>query len=130
MTLASQIVSDVETVFLNTDDFAEEITHYPLGELLSETTITAIVDLTDEIKSPASGGSVKEDPRGPAGQRIYRNCRLHVAATLSIDDRDKFLINDQTWSVKRIAGRDSGMLVVWLTRAEPIAARGPRIRKE
>lgn len=131
MTLAAQIVSDVTGVFLNTDDFAESVTH--ITYLGVATTRTAIFfrdteqddTFTNRDDLRESGSAVRDD----RGIRIRAQGVIELPTTVTVDDRDTFIIDGTTWNVVRIAnGRDSGMQSVMVADNTPINTRKPRIR--
>lgn len=111
MTLADLIKSDVDDVFLDTDEFAESVTHWPAGVEANAATITAIVvrDAEDQ------GVAVSDD----AGEQIAKTAHFLVDDDESITvedreiDRDIFVTSDgDTWRAVRIVGRDAGMLTI------------------
>lgn len=53
MTLAAQIAADVETVFLNTDDFGEEVSYTPAGGA-ARTIVVVIEPQPAEIRQEGS----------------------------------------------------------------------------
>lgn len=131
MTLAAQIVSDATDVFLNTEDFAEAVTHITYGG--TATSRTAIFFRDTEQDDPftnrddlrESGSAVRDD----RGIRIRKQGILELPTSVAVDDRDTFIIDGTTWSVVRIAnGRDSGLQSVMVSDNTPINTRKPRIR--
>lgn len=125
MTLAAQLTAD-RGVWLDTDGFAESITHYPLGVVAGGVAITAIVDLDDEQGEVVSDGQ---------GERVVRRGRLEVSSALTIaanerhQGRDTFLIGSQLWQAVGIEGRDAAFLTVLIRREEPISTKQGRPTK-
>lgn len=110
MTLASQLVSDVSSVFLETDDFATSVTQYPLGVVANAVTLTAVFDQDDDNGQPGHDSMF--------GNRLMRQARLELAATVTVTcgethrERDTFLIAGILWGAVRIIGRDSAMQTI------------------
>lgn len=44
MSLKELMIADVDDVFLNIDDHADDVTRYPLGVIANAVTVTAVVD--------------------------------------------------------------------------------------
>ena len=128
MTLAAQITADVTGVFLNTSDFAQTVTHYPLGVVASGTSRTAVVDLDAE---DAAAPSVDTDD----GAALVRFGLVELPATVTVtcsetpEARDSFLIASQIWDAVRIAARDNDMVTVLVRREEPVSTKRTRTER-
>lgn len=107
MTLKSLITSDVTSVFLNTDEFAERVTRYPCGDRVGGGfSVTGVF----EEQEPA-----KDTSRGQAN---VRRGTLHVAAGTDVSDNDSYLINSELWQLESWGRTDSAMMALELVRHE------------
>lgn len=122
MTLAARIALDVSAVFLETDDFAQTITHYPEDDREGGESIIAIFD-TDELEGQTGGGNDGE------GRRLHSDnsttirdtgvveCASTVEITTGRTQRNStFLIDDEIWQAKRVISRDTDMQSVLVIR--------------
>lgn len=109
MTLSSLITSDVSGVFLNTDDFAETVTHWPLGVSANAASVTAVF-------IEGQGGS--EDPRRDLsrGEEVVHRARLYVPSGTSTDERDIWVVNSVQWQTLAVGPTEGGMTTVQLQR--------------
>lgn len=121
-TLAQQIVSDATTVFLNTDDFAQTVTHYTYnGSSFTSTSRTANFD--------EFGGAVEDTQ---IGRRFVRRAIIDLPATVTVvcnDDQakcDYFTVSGERWDVESVPERDAGMVSVQVVRYEKVATRKGR----
>lgn len=112
MTLASQIQSDNAAVFLNTDDFAQSVTRYPLAVTADAVAVTAVWE-PDE-PSVTGMGSAQNRERGLDNDR---KGTLRIAETVGADTRDTWLIASQLWSTLSVQTVD-GMQYCRLQRWE------------
>lgn len=127
MTLREQIGDEVAAVFLDTDEFAQSVEHWPLGREADKATISAVVDLDME---GSSSGIDDAD-----GSRIVRAGELELASTVVVtcnergNQRDLFLIDGELWTAVRVLGRDGipGMQTVAIERAEGVTTKRTRV---
>lgn len=135
MSLRTQITADATAVFLQTNDFAQSITHYPMGDPSAAETVTANVDFDDEDFN-------KPDTINQNGERIYRRCLVDLSTSVNVtcsersNQRDQFAIEDPisgelvAWHAIRLAGRDPmpGMQTVVCHRADTITTKRTRLK--
>jgi len=127
MTLHDLIIEDVGEVFLQTDDFAETVMRYPLGQPAAAEQVTAIfVEDRESGSNEVDGDGVT--PEGPRGERIRSSGRLYVSVDVPVDDRDRYLIAGVVWSVKRQMSVDEGMREVLLVTTQRIGTKKSRLR--
>lgn len=113
MTLRDQVSDDVTSVFLNEDDFATEVAHWPLGD---STASVAVVGVFAEDSGPEIESY---------GNRLVRRAVLELAASTTVTtgeanrSRDVFLINGVAWGAVRVIGQDDDMQSILLERHEP-----------
>lgn len=124
MTLASQIISDVTDVFLNSDEFAESVSYTPFGS--SAKSINAVVEYEETVES-----SPQIDGRG----RVKR-ARMYIStdATDGVatpTNKDTVEINSADWNVVGSPESDAGMWVLSIERFESTekGARDHRINR-
>lgn len=108
MTLADLITADVSTVFLNTSDFAESITHRPGGVSANDTAVTVVF-----IPDQGSTANRKDDTTGEA--RVS-TATIHAATSLGIAAADQFVRNSEVWSVLTVGPDSGGMQKVAVQR--------------
>ena len=103
-TLKEQIASDVSSVFLNTDEHADSITRYPLGDTAAGEPVTGIFE--------------EDDPKQllQAGREIERMGTLHISEYQTADGRDRWKINDEIWDAESVGRIEDGMKTVRLRR--------------
>jgi hypothetical protein len=125
MTLRAAITADVARVILRQDDFAQEVTRYPLGLLAdAETGIVAIVDRDEEADAESlQAGGPQHDERG---SQIRRHCVLEIPTAIVVDERDTWLVAGELWRTRRIGGRDDDLQSVHCFRL--VAARTNKSR--
>lgn len=116
MSLATQIQSDVSDVFLNTSDFAESVTRYPLGATGSPESVTAVFAERD-----ASQDTTRGDDNN-------RTATIHVASSVDADPRDTWLINSEVWETTAVKGSGDGMAVIELRKRERMRTRPVGVR--
>lgn len=111
MTLSTEITADA-SLFLDTDDFGESITHWPAGvevDAASRTVIFVEMDRVDEDQTK--------------GKQYLRNAVIHIASAVTITKKDVWFRNSERWETK-IAGKNvSGMREVQLTRIERVKTK-------
>lgn len=129
MTLKSDIVSDATSVFLDTDEFAESITFWPKGVIADAETITAVVNRDHEEGTREAHGDGVVNDEHMAGHKIRTSLVLEIAATVSINHPpgrfgpDLFKIDGETWALKRILGRDDGLVAILVVRTDKVTSR-------
>ncbi len=129
MTLASIIISDATSVFLNTSEFAEVATLYPSGSSVGKSNVT-VVRVDDDLEGTReSHGDGVTLQRG-SGKAVRESIKLEMLGTVDVDDTrnpaDLFKMADGTMlAVKRILGRDGGMMTVLCVHRESVSVRKP-----
>lgn len=115
MRLNALIESQAETVFLNADHFAEEVTHRPLGDDARDAAVIANV-VWEEPVTNADGGK---------GQLLRG--RLDVAGSLAVGPTDQWVIDGRLYQT-RVVGEPQGglrpVLVQRITTERRTKARG------
>ena len=91
MTLAAQILTDVSAVFLETDDFAETILHYPLGQEDRAVQVTALVTW---------GQEQEEFSRGRA---TTRRGEIFIASGTTISVKDAWRIGNLRYDTESVS---------------------------
>jgi hypothetical protein len=112
MTLRAQITSDVAAVFLETDDFAETIVHYPAGKVQDAESITAVVDYDTLEATPDEGGKIR--------QRALLELAISVTVTIErgLQSSSTFEIDDELWVAQDIVGKDHAMQTVEIWKVD------------
>lgn len=111
MRLNDLIHSQASTVFLNTEHFAETVTHRPLGDDAFDAAVVANV-VWEEPAENADGGQ---------GQKLRG--RLDVPSCLALDVRDQWLIEGRLYQT-RLVGEAQGGLQAVLVQRTTIQRRG------
>lgn len=104
MTLKSQIQSDVDTVFLSTSDFAEQIIRYVEGNAGNAQSLTGVVTLEQPDKTDVSG-------RG-----YLQSGSVMVADSVTITTQDALQIRGERFEVKTVGIADFGAYEVTVSR--------------
>lgn len=118
MALYDDLFAEIATPLLQ-QQLGESVDHWPLGEEADEAAVTAIVDLTEEDEDQAKEISSK------TGRQIKRRGRLEVPSSLTLDDRDLWLVRGELWRTLRIRGRHADLATVEIQRAEKHSTRLP-----
>lgn len=102
--LKDQIAADVSSVFLNTGEFADQVTRYPLGDTAAG--------------KPVIGVFEEDDPQEllKSGKEIERMGTLHIAEDQEADSRDRWKINEEIWDAESVGRIEEGMKTVRLKR--------------
>ena len=114
MTLASQIESDVDNVFHNTDDFAVSVSQWPLG--VSANAVTATV-----VFIPDGPTRDKE-----AGEATSTMGTVYAPDSLTLNVRDRWQIESEMWEVIQLHKEEGGMVPVEVQRVEDHSRRRAR----
>ena len=101
MSLSSQMAAAVSGVFLDTDDFAESITHRPGGVAASDTSVAVVFD-----QGTGDGDNRKDSTTGEA--RIS-TATIYAATSLAVAAGDQFVRDSEVWAVTTVAPDESGM---------------------
>lgn len=109
MTLSSLISSDVASVFLNTDEFAETVTRYIGGDPGYTQSLTSVVTL-DQPEFETSRGR---------GFEIRGTALFDDAATLN--QADALLIRGERYEVRTVKPAAFGVIEVTVVRYVPDA---------
>ena len=120
MTLAAQIALDVSAVFLETDDFAQTITHYPEDDRESGESVVAVFDL-DQLEGgggvDGEGRRIHSDANSTIREAGVVECATTVDVTTGRTQRNStFLIDGEIWQAKRILSKDTDMQSVLVIR--------------
>lgn len=108
-------------------EHGEDVTHYPLGAVQDAAPLAGVmVSLSKEDMRDQSTGL--ETVRDDKGKRIVRTGILTVPASVSVDDRDTWLVRTEVWHTVRVKGRDPIFQQVEIRKSIPIETRRPRIR--
>jgi len=110
MTLASQMASDVSSVFLNTEEHAEAVTRVPVSG--GSASVLAVWE-PDEYQSIA-GPRVDMS----AGRRVERTGRLFISSTQTALLTDTWTINGETWLPEKVGSSDFGCKIVFVKRED------------
>lgn len=130
LTLKQQIDADTTPVFLQTDEFAEDVTHYAAGNLSAPATVQAVVD-RDEEASGGVGSGEGADFDTASRVRLRRNAILELAASVVVTERSGthqaspslWEFDGFRWTTVRILSRDDSMQSVLVSRSDKIATR-------
>lgn len=107
MSLSDQIAADVGGVFLNEDDFAETVTHYPAGDSEAEADVIGV--FAEQTMS-------RETERG---EQRKRTAELTVASGLTLHRKDLWSIRGETWSTVTWGDDGPGMVKIELQIVNP-----------
>lgn len=107
------------------EHLGETVSRYPLGVVLNAVSVPGvIVDLSAEIgTNQESGDGVVLDDR--FGERVRRSGMLEVPASVTVDERDTWLVRGEVWYTRRIMARDESIQTVLIVRK---AAGGKTVR--
>ena len=97
MTLRDEIDADAEGVFLNEDDFAESITHWPAGNSGAAAVVTAIVFLDDTEKVTESG------------KKFATKGTIHVSSGTTLTHDDVWVINSVNYQTIAVSTPQGGL---------------------
>ncbi|MEQ8636907.1 hypothetical protein [Gimesia maris] len=112
MSLKDLIAADVSNVFLNTNEFAETVTHWPAGVEDDEEDRTVIF-----FESPPF---VEKRDRG---KYLVRKARLKIASSVTIRKSDVWFRNSARWETVLPEDPIHGFRNVHLVRTEKIKTR-------
>lgn len=117
MTLATQIDTDVSAVFLQTDDFAERVIHYPNGREDQAVRVTALVTWTPEQQ---------EFSRGRANLR--RGELLLDSTGLTVTVKDGWRIDSWRYDTESVSTDQYGAVTVKIVGYLPETKGGTPLR--
>ena len=100
MTFKENCANDVQNIFLNTDEHAEEVEFTPYGG--SETTITVVWN---------DMGVQEREVRGDWRKVGVAHVQASKTDSASPDTRDLFVRNEVKWPVKDIINQDDYMVL-------------------
>lgn len=113
MSLADLIASDVDDVFLVTDDFAETMLRYAGGDRDNTTSVTGVVTWAPTV------------PSDTRGKGYVRRGELLLNDSVTVTAADAFLINERRYEVESLDDPQYGSRIVRLIRYES-EAKGVR----
>ena len=108
MTLSEQVVADVATVFLNTDDFAETVTR-----IASDGTRDGFTAIADTFQEEWNEFDKVWEQRG----------FVELASTVTVSRSDKWDVNSKEFKVEKIGDDRHGMIRIDLIRHVKTGAR-------
>lgn len=125
-TLREQMQDDLSSVFFNTDEFAEAITHWPLGDpTVAGDSLTGDVDRNNETNSGTGQGDAAGVDGPNQGSVINRAIRLELAASVAVveqgqaDQPSLFRLADGSYCrAVRIEGADDVTQTVLCTAVD------------
>ncbi len=118
MSLKTQMQDDVSTVFLNINDFAQEITYTPSGGVA--TTINAVVVRSEDT------ALIPFDVEHSQEKRI--SIEVSTTDVVTMSRSDTFTIDSLVWLVEGSSQQDGvGMRTIELLRVQPFEKGNPRI---
>ena len=121
------LAADRDAVFLNTDEFAQTITRYPLGVVADAVSMVAIVILDKEPgTNQVDGDGVVPETRH--GDRIRNSGTIWADIAVEIDDRDTLLIDGELYGVRRNESHDPAMQEWTIVRTTKITTRSTRLK--
>lgn len=106
MSLKDQIIADAAAVFLNEDDFAVSITHWPSGDSGSADSVVALVafDKTEKVTKN--------------GKRFFTKGTLQVSTTITATDADAWVINGITYQAVTVSPPEGGLVAIEIKYVE------------
>lgn len=110
-TLADDLQSDVDNVFLQPDHFAETVTRYPLG--VAENAVAVTADFQEQEP-------VRDTQRG---EDNVRRGRLSISSDVDAHPNDTWLINSLHWDTLTVGPNQHGMQTVEVQRTEALRTR-------
>ena len=114
MTLAAQMIADVSTVFMNTDDFASSVIRYIGGDVSNTRSITAIVTL-----SPVQENSDR-------GRGYMHRATMDLSEDVVLTTADAIKYDGDRYEIEGIGAAEHGMRTVSLIRYQP-EVRGGKV---
>ena len=88
------------------DTFGAAVTHRPLGDAASDTSVTAIFHETFPRTTQDRGVGIE------------RRATIDVADSVSANERDRWQVNSQWWETETVEGASGGMIRVTLVRPQ------------
>lgn len=110
MSLSDLIDADVSGVILNTNDFAESITHRPADDSDNDTARTVV--FIEDSRVP-----VVDHPKG---KRYVRNATIRIASSVTVTKKDTWIRNSEKWQTVADGRVVNGLKQVLVTRTEQI----------
>lgn len=114
LSLHDLIEADTSGVFLNTNDFAESITHRPAGNSDNDTPRTVVFIEDSRVK-------IEDHPKG---KRYFRNATIRIASSVTVTKKDEWIRNSEKWQTVVDGRVIDGMKQVLVTRTEQIKTEG------
>lgn len=113
-TLKDAIEDDVDVIFLNSSEFAMNVTRYPAGVVANAVSVTAVF-----VTLPP----VLEDNYGK-GERIVHRGTLDISSGSSVGRTDQWLIQGLLYQTEYVRDAEGGMRTVGVRRDEKITTSG------
>lgn len=105
MSLASQMLSDVQSVFLNTKDLATTMYRQP-ARGSGQTAFVGVFDLRDSTVDTNNG------------KRIIHKADLYCDSATVIENEDLITVGSDCWAVHSVGVTVAGMKMIQLQRVE------------
>ncbi len=102
MTLATQMIADVDDVFLKTDEHAEDVTYTPKATPGSPKSIKAIIERRESVLD--NFGTTRKQRRQEATLFINQDATLGIGTPL---EEDKVTFDSDDWKVESHSEDDS-----------------------
>lgn len=109
--LADDLADDVSRTFLQTDQFGEAVTRYPLGNTGSGAAVSALFDETPPNRMTDHG------------ERVDRTGKLQIDETVDVDAKDTWLVRGEVWQVNAVESALAGLRTIHLQRADKVNTR-------
>jgi hypothetical protein len=128
-TFKDTLASDALNGFLNVNEFAVEIVHYP-GNGGQPELVYAIVDQDFKEQATRQFGVMIHTPTDESGTQIKNRAILELSTDVSVTEEEPggiypsvFEIGDYKWLAKRIVGEDDAMQSVEVWRTDEKATK-------
>jgi len=112
MSLDDLMTADSSNVFLNTDEFAEGVTHWPAGVSGSAATVTALFFEMSRV--------TEEEDRG---KKITRKAVIQIPTSTTVTKKDVWYRNSERWETLTTGNKENGLLRVHLIRTEKVKTK-------
>jgi len=113
-TLKDAMEDDVAVIFINSAEFAIDITRYPAGVVANAVSVKAVFVTTPPVLEDVYG----------KGERIVHRATLDVSASVSPTRTDQYLIQGKLYQTEYVRDTEAGMVTVGVRRDEKISTSG------